>query len=260
MGLKFGTLWFGNKPTTLQYVSWSSYVYHGHELTVYVYDMSIQLPDGVIKKNANEIVLEKEIFLPKFISSSLGGGHSQFSDIFRIYMLKKTDLIWTDSDVVCLTDNWPDPEPYLFGYMIDNPLPYAGPIRVNGDILYINDDAILDGIIESFIDVPDDFKDDQTRLGPDLLTTIVSQNNLHKFVKEEKMFHPVRYGNADYFTRHEKFNLVQNFVSGSVAVALFHSYWHRHKVYIPGIHNEPDETTFIGYLTKKYVSRHEHLE
>jgi hypothetical protein len=256
MGLKFGTLWFGNKPTILQHISWSSYIYHGHELTVYLYDMSIEVPDGVLKKDANEIVLEENIFLPKFISTSLGKGHSQFSDVFRVYMLKKTDLIWTDSDVVCLTDNWPDPEPYLFGYMIDNPLPWEGPTRVNGDILYINDDAILDRIIEGFVDVPDDFRDDQTRLGPDLLTTIVSENNLHSFVKDEKMFHPVRYGNADYFSRPEKYELVKSFISGSVAVALFHSYWHRHKVFIPGIENVPDETTMVGYFAKKYMKIH----
>jgi hypothetical protein len=256
MGLKFGTLWFGNKPTILQHISWSSYIYHGHELSVYLYDMSIEVPEGVIKKDANEIVKEQDIFLPKFINTSLGNGHSQFSDMFRVYMLKNTDLIWTDSDVVCLTDNWPDPEPYLFGYMIDNPLPWDGPIRVNGDILYINNDTILDKMIESFVNLPDNFQEDQTMLGPDLLTKTVNDNNLRKYVKEEQMFHPVRYGNADYFQRPDRYKETMKFISKSVAVALYHSYWHRHKVYIPGIENEPDETTVIGYFTKKYISRH----
>jgi hypothetical protein len=259
MGLKFGALWFGNKPTTLQYVSWSSYIYHGHELNLYLYDMSIEVPEGVIKKDANEIMPEESIFLPKFISTSLGNGHSQFSDMFRIYMIQKTNLIWTDSDVVCLTDNWPDPEPYLFGYMIDNPIPWEGPIRVNGDILYINNDSILNRMIESFIDLPDNFEEDQTLLGPDLLTTIVAENNLHSFVKEEKMFHPIRYGNSDYFSRPDKYEETVNFMSDSVAVALYHSYWHRHKVFIPGIQNEPDESTIIGYFTKKYIPKNSKL-
>jgi len=253
MGLKFGALWFGNKPTALQYVSWSSYIYHGHELNLYLYDMSIEVPEGVIKRDANEIMSEDSIFLPKFISTSLGNGHSQFSDIFRVYMIQKTGLIWTDSDVVCLSDNWPDPEPYLFGYMIDNPLPWEGPVRVNGDILYIGDKDILEKVIAGFSNLPENFETDQTLIGPDLLTKVVDENNLHKYVKDEKMFHPVRYGNADYFTRPEKFALVKSFISNSVAVALYHSYWHRHKVYIPGIQNDPDETIMIGHLIKKYV-------
>jgi len=253
MGLKFGALWFGNKPTALQYVSWSSYIYHGHELNLYLYDMSIEVPEGVIKRDANEIMSEDSIFLPKFINTSLGNGHSQFSDIFRVYMIQKTGLIWTDSDIVCLSDNWPDPEPYLFGYMIDNPLPWEGPVRVNGDILYIGDKDILEKVIAGFSNLPENFETDQTLIGPDLLTKVVDENNLHKYVKDEKMFHPVRYGNADYFTRPEKFALVKSFISNSVAVALYHSYWHRHKVYIPGIQNDPDESIMIGHLIKKYV-------
>jgi len=253
MGLKFGALWFGNKPTALQYVSWSSYIYHGHELNLYLYDMSIEVPEGVIKRDANEIMSEDSIFLPKFINTSLGNGHSQFSDIFRVYMIQKTGLIWTDSDIVCLSDNWPDPEPYLFGYMIDNPLPWEGPVRVNGDILYIGDKDILEKVIAGFSNLPENYETDQTLIGPDLLTKVVDENNLHKYVKDEKMFHPVRYGNADYFTRPEKFALVKSFISNSVAVALYHSYWHRHKVYIPGIQNDPDESIMIGHLIKKYV-------
>jgi hypothetical protein len=146
MGLKFGTLWFGNKPTLLQQISWNSYIYHGHELNIYLYDMSIDVPEGAIKKDANEIILEKDIFLPKFDDESFGGGHAQFCDIFRIHMLKNTDFIWTDSDMVCLKDVWPNQEPYLFGLMIDQARPAEGPIRVNNDILYINNPDIMEMI------------------------------------------------------------------------------------------------------------------
>jgi hypothetical protein len=260
MGLKFGTLWFGNKHTILQEVSWNSYIHHGHELNIYLYDMSIEVPEGAIKRDANEIIPEDGIFLPTFESKSFGEGHSQFSDIFRIYMLKKTDLIWTDSDVVCLTDSWPDPKPYLFGYMIDNPLPYEGPIRVNGDILYIDNDDIINQMIKGFSDLPDNFVQDQTLIGPDLLTKVVSENNLYGFVKEESMFHPIRYGNADYFSRPDKYKETMDFISNSVTVALYHSYWHRHKVFIPGIQNEPDESTVIGYFTKKYIPKYSGLK
>ena len=252
MGLKFGTLWFGNKPTLLQQISWSSYIYHGHELNIYLYDMSIEVPDGAIKRDANEIILEKDIFLSKFDHKHFGEGHAQFADIFRIHMLKNTNLIWTDSDVVCLKDVWPNHEPYLLGYMIDQPYPAEGPIRANNDILYINDEKIIDDILDNFKDLPEHFGDNQTKVGPDLLTHIFTKHNLLHVIKDVDIFHPIRYAHIGDFVSPLKFQEVMDKISNSVAVSLFASSWLRHSMIIPKIENL-DETTVLGYLAKKYI-------
>jgi hypothetical protein len=253
MGLKFGTLWFGNEPTLLQQISWHSYIYHGHELNIYLYDMSIEVPKGAIKKDANEIILEKDIFLTKFDDPLLGGGHQQFADLFRLYMLKETNLIWTDSDMVCLNDVWPDPEPYLFGFMIDRPHPARGPIRINNDILYISNHDIIDEIIDNFVCLPSGSKEDQIKYGPELLTNIISKNNLMSFVKEEKVFHAVRYAHVDDFLNPIIFEITKKLIEKRPAVSLFASSWLRHNLKIPNIHSVPKENTVIGYLTKKYI-------
>jgi len=253
MGLKFGTLWFGNEPTLLQQISWNSYLYHGHELYIYLYDMSIKVPNGAIKKDANEIMLEKDIFLTKFDDPLCGGGHQQFADLFRLHMLKKTDFIWTDSDMVCLTDTWPDPEPYLFGFFVDTPRPAKGPIRINNDILYINNDEILDDLINNFVCMPTATKGDQIKYGPVLLTDIISKNNLMHFVKEERVFHPIRYSHTRDFLNPFIFEYTKGLMANSIAISLFNSSWLMHSLEIPKMDSTPQENTLIGYLTKKYI-------
>jgi|694.fasta_scaffold07277_15 hypothetical protein len=253
MGLKFGTLWFGNEPTLLQQISWNSYLYHGHELYIYLYDMSIKVPNGAIKKDANEIMLEKDIFLTKFDDPLCGGGHQQFADLFRLHMLKKTDLIWTDSDMVCLTDTWPDPEPYLFGFFVDTPHPAKGPIRINNDILYINNDEILDDLINNFVCMPTATKGDQIKYGPVLLTDIISKNNLMHFVKEERIFHPIRYSHTRDFLNPFIFEYTKGLMANSIAISLFNSSWLMHSLEIPKMDSTPQENTLIGHLTKKYI-------
>jgi len=253
MGLKFGTLWFGNEPTLLQEISWNSYIYHGHELNIYLYDMSIKVPNGAIKKDANEIMLEKDIFLTKFDDPLCGGGHQQFADLFRLHMLKKTDLIWTDSDMVCLTDTWPDPEPYLFGFFVDTPHPAKGPIRINNDILYINNDEILDDLINNFVCMPTATKGDQIKYGPVLLTDIISKNNLMHFVKEERIFHPIRYSHTRDFLNPFIFEYTKGLMANSIAISLFNSSWLMHSLEIPKMDSTPQENTLIGHLTKKYI-------
>lgn len=253
MGLKFGTLWFGNEPTLLQQISWNSYIHHGHELYIYLYDMSIKVPKGIIKKDANEIMLEKEIFLTKFDDPLCGGGHQQFADLFRLHMLKKTDLIWTDSDMVCLTDVWPDPKPCLFGFFVDTPHPANGPIRINNDILYIENHSIIDELIENFVCMPTATKQDQIKYGPVLLTDVISRNNLMHTVKEENVFHPIRYSHTVDFLNPMIFEETKSLITDSIAVSLFASSWLMHQLRIPKMESTPKENTLIGYLTKKYI-------
>ena len=72
---KFGSLWVGNPMTKIQEVSLSSFIYHGHELTLYVYDMDMKVPEGVQKAFAGDIMDESEMFLVQ-------DTYAAFSDLF----------------------------------------------------------------------------------------------------------------------------------------------------------------------------------
>jgi hypothetical protein len=98
---KFGSLWVGNSMTKIQEISLSSFVYHGHDITLFVYDLNMKVPSGVKKENARLIMDESEIFLVQ-------NTYAAFSDLFRYRMINKTGLAWVDADTICLSSDWED--------------------------------------------------------------------------------------------------------------------------------------------------------
>lgn len=96
---KFGAMWIGGPLTKIQETSLASFVYYGHDINLFVYDMSLSVPYGVKKMDAREVMLEEESFL-------VDGTYAAFSDLFRYKMIQKFDLIWVDADVICLDKDW----------------------------------------------------------------------------------------------------------------------------------------------------------
>jgi hypothetical protein len=96
---EFGSLWVGGPLKKLQQTCLASFVYFGHNINLFVYDMDMEVPNGIIKRDAREVLPEENIFLVK-------NTYAAFSDAFRYNMLDKFDLIWVDADTLCLTDDW----------------------------------------------------------------------------------------------------------------------------------------------------------
>ena len=76
------TLWIGDKLSPMEQLCLSSFVYHGHDVHLYVYSDVAGIPDGVIVKDGNEILPEDMIFLYKGHKSFSG-----FSNYFRYKMV-----------------------------------------------------------------------------------------------------------------------------------------------------------------------------
>lgn len=95
----FGSLWVGNGMTKIQEISLSSFVYHKHSLTLYVYDLNMVVPEGIKKADARLIMDDSELFLVQ-------NTYAAFSDLFRYRMIKKTGLTWVDADTICLSPDW----------------------------------------------------------------------------------------------------------------------------------------------------------
>ncbi len=96
---RFGMLWVGESLSKIQEISLSSFLYHGHEVSMFVYNKKLKVPDGVIKLDANEIVSESEIFMVK-------NTYAAFSDVFRYQMINKTGMPWVDADTICVSGDW----------------------------------------------------------------------------------------------------------------------------------------------------------
>lgn len=165
------SLWVGGPLHLIQEISLASFVYHGHTMTLYVYDMNLKVPDGVIKKDAREIVPETEIFYHM-------GKLSPFADYFRYQMMKKTGSMWVDADTICFTDEFFDDREFVFIHELVEPEYYA-----QGVLKLPQNSQILDDLVSESSRIKNSFSEDSKwgNLGPGLLTELVKKYNLEQY-------------------------------------------------------------------------------
>lgn len=108
MTKKLAALWVGAPFGPIEQISALSFLDVGHELIVYSDRRLEGLPPGVELRDANEILSTDNI-----LRHRKTGSPALYSDLFRFALLKKTDHIWVDLDVVALR-RFPDVD-YLIG-------------------------------------------------------------------------------------------------------------------------------------------------
>ncbi|MFH0865920.1 MAG: glycosyltransferase [Bacteroidota bacterium] len=117
-------LWIGSKLSNVEMLCIHSYLKNGHSFVLWAYDaIENKLPDGVIVKDASEIIPREKVFSYKN-TNQFGhgkGSYAGFSDIFRYNLLYEHGGWWTDMDVTCLKP-FDFPEPYVFRTHHDLPM------------------------------------------------------------------------------------------------------------------------------------------
>lgn len=98
-------MWIGKCLSTCELLTIKSYLNNGHDFVLWAYDdISTQLPEGTILKDASEIIPRDKVFSYRF-ANQFGhgkGSYAGFSDIFRYRLLFLHGGWWTDMDVTCL--------------------------------------------------------------------------------------------------------------------------------------------------------------
>jgi len=95
------SLWIGSKLGVLERLCARSWIHHGHRFELYVYDDVGVVPDGVVLKDANAVIPEREVFLWR-------ESYAIFADLFRWALLYEQGGYWVDMDMLCL-------KPFDFG-------------------------------------------------------------------------------------------------------------------------------------------------
>ncbi len=113
-------LWVGEALSFIEVLSIRSFLHHGHDFHLYVYDPVRNVPDGTTVKDANAILPKDRIY------RSDGGGLGSYSDFFRWSLLKAVGGIWVDLDMVCLRP---------FDFTDEIVFGYEAPDRINGAVL-----------------------------------------------------------------------------------------------------------------------------
>lgn len=88
-------LWIGGDLSNMERLSIKSFLKNGHPYHLYTYGSVGNVPEGVVVKDANEIIPCEQLFLVR-------GGYSSFSDFFRWELVLEKGNWWADTDAVCL--------------------------------------------------------------------------------------------------------------------------------------------------------------
>ena len=130
--------WYGSELDWLHQLCLASFVHHGHAVTVFYdgTDTAPVVPNGVDCRPAADLWDPKAHGYGKSPASMV-------SDLFRLYLLKQTEMMWIDCDVLCIQP-LPD-DPYHIGRE------YGG--MVNGAVLRLpKSSATLNQLIDWFED------------------------------------------------------------------------------------------------------------
>ena len=173
----FGSLWIGNPLSKVEQTALASFIYYGHSFTLFVYDMDMVVPKGVVKEDANKIIPESEIF-------KVQNSYGPFADMFRYTMIKKTGLTWTDTDSICLRADW-DFGDYLFGFEEDDRL-------ANGILRMPQDSELIKYLIKNSVEF-DKSKIVWSEIGPLLVTKGAKKFNVLKYAQTPEVFYPVHF-------------------------------------------------------------------
>lgn len=89
-------LWVYGQVSQLERLAMRSFVAMGYNLTMWTYNPDLQVPDGVLKGDANEILPENQIFKNRV------GSYAGFSDLFRYAVLNTRGGMYADTDVIAV--------------------------------------------------------------------------------------------------------------------------------------------------------------
>jgi glycosyltransferase involved in cell wall biosynthesis len=111
-------MWIGSTLSRLELLTICSFLRHGHEFNLWVYDaIETLLPAGVILRDANEVLPRGMIYRKRAVDLETGVGAGSVSgvssDLFRYRVLHQHGGIWVDMDVTCLRP-FTFAEPYVF--------------------------------------------------------------------------------------------------------------------------------------------------
>lgn len=173
----FGSLWIGNPLSKVEQTALASFIYHKHSFTLFVYDMSLAVPNGVVKEDANKIIPEDKIF-------KIQNSYGPFADMFRYKMIKETGLTWTDTDSICLRPDWNFDE-YLFGFEEDTRL-------ANGILRMPQDSDLVNYLIDHSINY-DKNKIVWSEIGPLLVTKGAEMFKVLHYAQPPEVFYPVHF-------------------------------------------------------------------
>lgn len=165
------SLWIGSPLSILEQLSIASFLANGHPFHLYTYDEIGNVPNGTVVLDANEIMPPPE---PGTVIAA-------FSDLFRYKLLIDKGGWWVDTDIICL-------KPFVFP---DAPIRacYESKAYVSSNVLYAKESSyILKELYRRATGIG--VNCEWGIIGPKLLTKVLRELHLLKYVMPQETFNP----------------------------------------------------------------------
>jgi hypothetical protein len=173
-----GTFWAGPPLGPFENACLTSFARAGHHVQLFSFDRDVLVPPGVEWCDASEVLSESSLI--EITRES--GGYATFADLFRYRLLQLSDLVWVDTDVLCLDNEFPD-GPYLFGYEYSR--------FVNNAVLAAPRDSDFLSYLVDTSRAADVRHVAWGELGPRLVTDGVARYGLGGLIQPMETFYPI---------------------------------------------------------------------
>jgi len=207
-------LWIGEELSVMERLSITSFLAHGHEFDLYVYDFVRRVPDGTRLRDANEILARDRVFRYRDYPSYAG-----FSNFFRYKLLLERGGWWVDLDAVCLKP-FDFREVYVFSSECDR----LGRQNPNVGFIKAPPNSPVIGELWRICEAKDPSQISWGETGPSLLSQAVSLHGLETSVQESKVFCPVGYSDWERLIDPKE---TWSFSDSTRAIHLWNEMWRR---------------------------------
>jgi mannosyltransferase OCH1-like enzyme len=206
-------LWVGAELSVMEEMSISSFLMHGHEYHLYVYQDVKNIPAGTVVKDANEILPQSMIFQYRDFKS-----YSGFSNFFRYKLLLEKGGWWVDTDMICLR-----PFDFAATYVFSSEISDGQEVINSGAIKTPAGSRAVayawqvcrEKNIENLV---------WGETGPRLMGEAVRLCSLKKFVQPPQVFCPIGYSDWDKVLEPTE---AQPFAETTYALHLWNEMWRR---------------------------------
>jgi len=184
-------LWIGDELSTMEQLSIASFLYNGHPFHLYLYDDVRNMPDGVVIKDANDILDDSLIF--KYRDRDTYAG---FANLFRYKLLYDKGGYWVDMDVVCVKPfNFPN------SYVFNTETTGANCDIGNCVIKAPEGSSLMRYCYETILGCGNLKQTKWGETGPLFFREIVQKFNLVNYAVDAEVFCPVPYNKFEDFIR-----------------------------------------------------------
>lgn len=229
------SLWLGDKLTTMEIMCLRSFIAHGHDFVLYTYGPVVGVPEGVTVVDGNSVLSSDEYKPSDFLCAS------NFSDFFRMKLMRDVGGWWVDMDALCLRP-FDFEAPYVFGSEAKSG---GGSIPACSFMKIPRGSAIAEWMWNNCLTM--DIKTlGWTQAGMDNLREAISVCGLEKYVVPTEVFCPVPWWEAKSFVD-PSVSLV--FGPQVAAVHLWNKMWS-----LENLNKERrDPRTFYGARAREYT-------